>query len=70
MTECKFVFRFSKGGNSDSVIASYKLHTVPRPGDNLLITGDDGNEFMSEVKEIVHSINPSKGSHEIRVFHG
>jgi len=35
-----------------------------------LITGDDGNEFMSEVKEIVHSINPSKGSHEIRVFHG
>jgi hypothetical protein len=70
MIDCKFVFKFSKGGTSDSLNATYRVNAVPRVGEKLSFVGEDGNLSTSEVKEVIHYINPSKGTHEITVYYG
>ena len=70
MIDCKFVLRFSSGGTSDSLNQNYKVHSVPRTGDKIAFVSEDGNFSSSEVKEVRHYINPTKGTHEITVFYG
>jgi hypothetical protein len=70
MIECQFVYKFSDGGSSDSLNQSYKVHSVPQAGDTISFVGEDGTCTDSEVKEVVHYINPTEGTHEITVFYG
>ena len=70
MIDCKFVFRFKSGGASDSLNQNYKVHSVPRTGEQIAFVSEDGNFATSEVKEVIHYINPTNGTHEITVFYG
>jgi hypothetical protein len=70
MIDCKFVFRFSSGGNSDSLNQTYKVQVVPRNGDKVAFVSENGTHTISEVKEVIHYINPTEGTHEITVFYG
>jgi hypothetical protein len=71
MIDCKFVFKFSSGGTSDSLNQTYKVQSVPRTGDKVAFVSEDGScQEASEVKDVIHYINPTKGTHEITVFYG
>lgn len=64
MIPCRFKYKFPTGGASDSLDQVYNVHSVPSVGDTLFIGGE------SEVKEVVHFINPTERTHEILVYYG
>lgn len=70
MIDCKFVFRFPSGGISDSLNQTYKVQSVPRTGDKVSFVSENGSHAISEVKEVIHYINPTTGTHDISVFYG
>lgn len=70
MIDCKFVFKFSGGGVSDSLNANYRVQSVPCIGDKIAFVGEDGIYKTFEVKEIIHYITPTQDAHEITVFYG
>ena len=70
MIDCKFVFKFKDGGVSDSLSNTYRVHSVPQIGQELNFVGEDGNTANSKVEEVIHSINPTNGTHDITVYYG
>jgi hypothetical protein len=71
MIDCQFVYKFKSGAASDSLIQSCKVHAVPRVGEHVSFSTESGNYLScTEVKEVIHYINPHNGSHEIKVMHG
>jgi hypothetical protein len=70
MISCRFVYLFANGGASDSLNQVYSVHALPKVGETLCFIGGDGEEARNEVKEVVHHINPTDGTHEIVVYYG
>jgi hypothetical protein len=70
MIDCRFVYKFKSGGASDSLNQIYKVHAVPQIGQTLSFVGDEGSTTRSKVIDVVHHINPTKGTHEITVYYG
>lgn len=70
MISCRFIYKFKTGGASDSLNRVHQIHSVPRVGETLFFVGAEASALKNIVKEVVHCINPSDGTHEIRVYYG
>lgn len=70
MIPCRFIYRFTNGGSSDSLNQVHQVHSVPRVGEAIDFVGEDGSVAQSVVLQVVHSIGTSGGTHEIIVYYG
>lgn len=69
MIPCRFILKLRHGGTSDSVNAVLSVHSVPRVGETLYFVGGEASSLKNVVKDVVHTINPKDGTHEIRVYY-
>ena len=70
MVECQFIYRFAGSGTSDSLVQSYPVHAIPKAGDKLQFSNNDGNASEGIVLDVLHAINTDEKTHKVVVFYG
>jgi tripartite-type tricarboxylate transporter receptor subunit TctC len=71
MINCRFIFQFASGGASDSLNRIERVHAIPRIGEKVSITNNDGSSSGAmAVKDVIHWINSETGEHAVDVYYG
>lgn len=70
MINCKFVFVMKSGAASDSIVHNWRVPSVPRIGDDLMICGCDSSVMDYKVVNVLHSLDMQTGIGEVIVYYG
>ena len=69
MIDCKFVFVMNGGAASDSLERNYRVPSIPRIGESLMICGCDSSVLNYEVVNVMHALDMQTGIGEVIVYY-
>ncbi len=69
MIDCKFIFVMNSGATSDSLVNNWRVPSIPRIGESLIISGCDSSALNYEVVNVLHALDMQTGIGEVIVYY-